>query len=39
VRGGSWANEGELIRSANRSQEDPASKLNILGFRLALDGN
>jgi len=39
VRGGSWANKGELIRSANRSQEDPASKLNILGFRLALDGN
>ena len=39
VRGGSWANGGELIRSANRSQEDPASRLNILGFRLALDGN
>jgi formylglycine-generating enzyme required for sulfatase activity len=37
VRGGSWANSSELIRSANRSQEDPASRLNILGFRLALD--
>ena len=39
VRGGSWANNSELIRSANRSQEDPASRLNILGFRLALDSN
>lgn len=39
VRGGSWANNSELIRSANRSQEDPASRLNILGFRLALDDN
>jgi formylglycine-generating enzyme required for sulfatase activity len=38
VRGGSWANGNELIRSANRSHEDPANKLNILGFRLALDG-
>jgi sulfatase modifying factor 1 len=39
VRGGSWANNGELIRAANRSSENPESKLNILGFRLALDGN
>jgi formylglycine-generating enzyme required for sulfatase activity len=39
VRGGSWANSAELIRSANRSQENPDSKLNILGFRLALTGN
>jgi|GEM_PF-1173298 len=39
VRGGSWANDSEFIRSANRSQEDPASRLNILGFRLALDSN
>jgi formylglycine-generating enzyme required for sulfatase activity len=38
VRGGSWANSAELIRSANRSQENPDSKLNILGFRLALTG-
>jgi formylglycine-generating enzyme required for sulfatase activity len=38
VRGGSWAHGAELIRSANRSQENPASKLNILGFRLALTG-
>ena len=39
VRGGSWAHSAELIRSANRSQENPQSQLNILGFRLALSGN
>lgn len=38
VRGGSWANGAELVRSANRSSEKPESKRNILGFRLALDG-
>jgi formylglycine-generating enzyme required for sulfatase activity len=38
VRGGSWSNNAELIRSANRSQENPKSKLNIIGFRLALTG-
>ncbi len=38
VRGGSWANGADLVRSANRSSEKPESKLNILGFRLALDG-
>lgn len=39
VRGGSWANGPDLVRSANRSGENPESKLNILGFRLALGGN
>ncbi len=39
VRGGSWANGPDLVRSANRSSENPESKLNILGFRLALGGN
>jgi formylglycine-generating enzyme required for sulfatase activity len=39
VRGGSWANGDGLVRAANRSSENPESKLNILGFRLALDGN
>ena len=39
VRGGSWADSAKLIRSANRSQENPNSKLNILGFRLALTGH
>lgn len=38
VRGGSWANGADLVRSANRSSEKPGSALNILGFRLALDG-
>jgi formylglycine-generating enzyme required for sulfatase activity len=38
VRGGSWANGEDLVRAANRSSENPESKLNILGFRLALDG-
>lgn len=38
VRGGSWANGANLVRAANRSSEKPDSKLNILGFRLALDG-
>ncbi|MCU0236359.1 MAG: SUMF1/EgtB/PvdO family nonheme iron enzyme [Acidobacteria bacterium] len=36
VRGGSWANGASLVRSANRSSEKPESRLNILGFRLAL---
>jgi formylglycine-generating enzyme required for sulfatase activity len=38
VRGGSWSDSAKLIRAANRSQENPQSKLNILGFRLALTG-
>jgi tetratricopeptide (TPR) repeat protein len=38
VRGGSWVNGANLVRAANRSSEKPDSKLNILGFRLALDG-
>jgi formylglycine-generating enzyme required for sulfatase activity/tetratricopeptide (TPR) repeat protein len=38
VRGGSWANGADLVRSANRSSEKPGSRLNILGFRLALAG-
>lgn len=39
VRGGSWENKSDLVRSANRTSESSDSKLNILGFRLALDGN
>ncbi len=38
VRGGSWDNGAALIRSAVRGQENPESKLNIIGFRLALSG-
>jgi len=37
VRGGSWANGAMLVRAANRSSEKAESKLNIVGFRLALD--
>jgi formylglycine-generating enzyme required for sulfatase activity len=37
VRGGSWTNGTELIRSANRSSESPLSRLNVLGFRVAMD--
>lgn len=36
VRGGSWSNGEELIRSANRSSAKPESRVNILGFRLAI---
>jgi formylglycine-generating enzyme required for sulfatase activity len=39
VRGGSWANGETLVRAANRSSENPESRLNILGFRVALDGD
>jgi formylglycine-generating enzyme required for sulfatase activity len=38
VRGGSWDDSAEVIRSACRGQESPASKLNIIGFRLAMSG-
>jgi formylglycine-generating enzyme required for sulfatase activity len=38
VRGGAWSNSAEQIRSGNRSQESPESRLNIIGFRLALGG-
>jgi len=37
VRGGSWKNGPQFIRSANRSSERPALRLNIIGFRVAMD--
>jgi len=37
VRGGSWKNGPELIRSANRSSEKPERRSNGVGFRLAMD--
>ena len=37
VRGGCWKNGPELIRSANRSSENPDQRLNIVGFRVAMD--
>jgi formylglycine-generating enzyme required for sulfatase activity len=36
VRGGSWFEEAEWIRAAKRGQQDPGSRMNIIGFRLAL---
>lgn len=38
LRGGSWFESAEWIRSAKRGQENPASRKNIIGFRLALSG-
>jgi len=37
VRGGSWTNGPELVRSANRSSESPDRRLNVLGFRVAME--
>jgi formylglycine-generating enzyme required for sulfatase activity/predicted Ser/Thr protein kinase len=37
VRGGSWKNGPDLIRSANRSNERPDRRLNVVGFRVAMD--
>ena len=37
VRGGSWTNGADLVRSANRSNESPDRRLNVLGFRVAMD--
>ncbi len=37
VRGGSWSNGADLVRSANRSSESPDRRLNVLGFRVAMD--
>ena len=34
-RGGSWNNIARFCRSANRNLDDPGSRLNYLGFRLA----
>jgi formylglycine-generating enzyme required for sulfatase activity len=36
VRGGCWSNGPGLIRSANRSSEKPTSRLDVLGFRVAV---
>ena len=39
ARGGSWSNGKLIIRSANRSSENPSNRLNIIGFRIAIDGD
>ena len=37
ARGGSWANGKRIIRSANRSSENPSRLLAIIGFRVVID--
>jgi len=34
-RGGSWVNDADLCRVANRNNNHPANRNNNLGFRLA----
>jgi hypothetical protein len=35
IRGGSWNNKPENLRSANRNRNTPDNRNNNLGFRLA----
>ena len=35
TRGGSWNNDPQNCRSANRNRNEPANRNNNLGFRLA----
>ena len=35
LRGGSWNNDGQNLRSANRNWNDPGNRNNNIGFRLA----
>lgn len=37
LRGGSWIFNGRFVRSASRNHNDPGSRRQALGFRLALD--
>jgi serine/threonine-protein kinase len=37
VKGGSWKNGPDLIRSANRGSELPDRRLSVVGFRVAMD--
>lgn len=34
-RGGSWNNDADNARAANRNNDDPGNRNNNLGFRLA----
>ncbi|MBE2295280.1 MAG: formylglycine-generating enzyme family protein [Phycisphaerales bacterium] len=36
LRGGSWLDDGRLVRSAYRPRHDPGFRLDFIGFRLAL---
>ncbi|EIJ33708.1 formylglycine-generating enzyme family protein [Thiothrix nivea] len=35
LRGGSWYNDAQYVRSADRSHDTPVPRINLLGFRLA----
>ena len=35
LRGGSWNNKAQNVRSANRNRNDPDNRNNNIGFRLA----
>jgi hypothetical protein len=35
LRGGSWINNGQNLRSANRNANDPGNRNDNIGFRLA----
>ncbi|MFZ4703043.1 MAG: formylglycine-generating enzyme family protein, partial [Candidatus Methylumidiphilus sp.] len=37
VRGGSWGNRPQNVRSADRARNEPAARNNTVGFRLAQD--
>jgi len=39
VRGGSWNNNDENLRSANRNNNDPGNSNNNLGLRLSSTSN
>jgi formylglycine-generating enzyme required for sulfatase activity len=34
-RGGSWNNDGQNLRSAQRNNDNPSNRNNNIGFRLA----
>ena len=38
VRGGSWSDDSNSVRATFRDRSSPRVRLNILGFRLAMDG-
>lgn len=39
IRGGSWNNNAQNARSANRNNNDPSNRNDNVGFRLASTGN
>jgi formylglycine-generating enzyme required for sulfatase activity len=39
LRGGSWKDDYQEMRSVNREAEKPANSSNVIGFRCAQDAN